>query len=277
MAQCETISFDITPEKDASKLQFLRRQFSGGPPALLRSDFDLSDKTAILLNAGVNRGSFALNPTTGHEEDIQTNYLSTALLVFLILEIFQKSRALGTDTMYVPGRIVVVSSDRAAWAKFDEKKEEPLLPPFDVEATWDKLDRYGTSKLLGQDFLLPSWLSGFLHHWPSSTAPTRASAAARGSPESWVRSLLSSDAYLAGRLLWGARTLVHAAVKQDERSHGQYVEDWRAETVSHLFLLIAPLVYATGREQLFQRLWNETMDELSFAGVQGILEGVIRV
>lgn len=39
---------------------------------------------------------------------------------------------------------------------------------------------------------------------------------------------------------------------------------------------MAPLVYAKGQEQLFQRIWNETMDELSFAGVQGILEGVAR-
>ncbi|KAK7706636.1 hypothetical protein SLS64_007467 [Diaporthe eres] len=307
MAQPETIQFDITPEKEASKLQFLRRQFSGGPPALLSSDVDLSDKTAIvtganggigmecsrqlldlglkkliigvrdeakgeaarntltttkalqpgqtidvwkldlasydsitafarkaavltprldiaILNAGVNRGSFALNPTTGHEEDIQTNYLSTALLVLLLLDIFQKSKALGSDTAYSPGRIVVVSSDTAAWAEFGEKNKEPLLPAFDVEATFDKLDRYGTSKLLGQIFV-----AELTKRVPLSLAVVNCANPGLCFGSALARELGVFTAIfirIFGRsAAVGARTLVHAAVKQDERSHGQYVED----------------------------------------------------
>lgn len=308
MAQRETVQFDITPEKEASKLQFLRRQFSGGPPALLQSDVDLSGKTAIVtgangglgmecsrqlldlglkkliigvrdeakgeaarktltttkalqpgqtidvwkldlasyesvtafarkaadlkprldiavLNAGVNRGSFALNPTTGHEEDIQTNYLSTALLVLLLLDVFQKSRAPGTETTpSSPGRIVVVSSDTAAWAQFGEKNKEPLLPAFDEKATFDELDRYGTSKLLGQIFV-----TELAKRVPPSLAVVNCANPGLCYGSGLARELGVLAAIVIrifGRAATvGARTLVHAAVKQDERSHGQYVED----------------------------------------------------
>lgn len=308
MAQRETVQFDITPEKEASKLQFLRRQFSAGPPALLQSDVDLSGKTAIvtgangglgmecsrqlldlglkkliigvrdeakgeaaretltttkalqpgqtidvwkldlasyesvtafarkaadlkprpdiaILNAGVNRGSFALNPTTGHEEDIQTNYLSTALLVLLLLDVFQKSRAPGTETTpSSPGRIVVVSSDTAAWAQFGEKNKEPLLPAFDEKATFDELDRYGTSKLLGQIFV-----TELAKRVPPSLAVVNCANPGLCYGSGLARELGVLAAIVIrifGRAATvGARTLVHAAVKQDERSHGQYVED----------------------------------------------------
>lgn len=52
----QTVSFDITPEKEASKLQFLRRQFFGAPPAVSRHDVDLSGKTAIITGANSGIG-----------------------------------------------------------------------------------------------------------------------------------------------------------------------------------------------------------------------------
>lgn len=35
---------------------------------------------------------------------------------------------------------------------------------------------------------------------------------------------------------------------------------------------MAPLVYTSEGDEIAKRLWNETMDELSFAGVKAILE-----
>lgn len=164
----QQVSFDLTPEKEAGKLQFLRRQLFASPAPLSRRDVDLAGKTALvtgangdigfeccrqllelglakvilavrdetkgeaarnaliaavkpnasvtvevwkldyasydsiidlarrveqltprldiaILNAGVNRASFSLNPETGHEEDIQTNYLSSVLLLLLLI------------------------------------------------------------------------------------------------------------------------------------------------------------------------------------------------
>lgn len=189
--------FDITPEKEASKLEFLRRQFFGAPPAVSRRDADLSGKAAVItganggigmecsrqlldlglsklilavrdeakgeaarktllaanalessqtieiwkldhasyesvvsfaervenlsprldiaiLNAGVNRGSYVKNPTTGHEENLQTNYLSTILLLLLLLRVFNKAGPPASSPRSSPGRIVIVSSDTAA-------------------------------------------------------------------------------------------------------------------------------------------------------------------
>lgn len=296
------VTFDITPEQEASKLQFIRRQFSGAPPAVSRDDVDLEGKAAIvtganggigleccrqlldlgvsklilavrdehkgevaretlmaarssasqtlevwkldyasyesvvafarraeglqprlgiaILNAGVNRGSFALNPETGHEEDVQTNYLSTALLTLLLLRTLKQSRSASSG----PGRIVIVSSDTAAWANFAEKDQDPLLPALDDEARFSIYDRYATTKLLGQLFV-----AELARRVPATTAIVNlanpglchGSALNRemGLPALVFMRLMGRSADI------GARSLVSAATKQDARSHGQFVED----------------------------------------------------
>ncbi|KAK6956969.1 hypothetical protein Daesc_002251 [Daldinia eschscholtzii] len=303
----QDISFDITPEKEASKLQFLRRQFSGSPPEVSREEFDLTGKTAIvtganggiglecsqqllglgvsklilavrdetkgeaarkaltttkalepgqtvevwkldyasyesitafaqrvedlrprfniaLLNAGINRGSFALNPTTGHEEDLQTNYLSTVLLILLLLRILKKSYATSDPLVFSPGRIVVVSSDTAAWAKFNERNDVPLLEAFGNKDKWSEIDRYATTKLLGQLFVAelakrvqPSM--AIINCANPGLCYGSALARELGTAAAIVVRLFGRSSAV------GARTLVNAAVKQGERSHGQYVED----------------------------------------------------
>lgn len=303
----QQVSFDLSPEKEASKLQFLRRQFFASPALVSRRETDLAGKTALVtganggigfecsrqllelgltklilavrdetkgetarseliaavnpnasvsievwkldyasydsilavarrveqltprldiavLNAGVNRASFSLNPATGHEEDMQTNYLSSVLLMLLLIGVYKRAASTGGASHPAPGRIVLVSSDTAAWARFAERDKQPLLPAFDDEkAGFDKLERYAVTKLLGQLFVaelarrVPSSLvvvncanpglcySGLLREQgPSVTIP--------------IRIMARSPAI-------GARALLHAAVVQDERSHGQYVED----------------------------------------------------
>ncbi|KAI4602191.1 hypothetical protein KJ359_009428 [Pestalotiopsis sp. 9143b] len=334
--------YEITPEKEASKAQFLRRQFSKAPPALLRQDADLSGKTAILtganggigiecsrqlldlglsklilavrdeakgesarkslthllkpgqsieiwqldyasydsvvafaqraeglnprldiaiLNSGVNRANFNLNPATGHEEDLQTNYLSTVLLTLLLLRAFKKAPTSS------PGRIVIVSSDQAAWAKFDEKDKVPLLPAFDdKDAKWYPVERYATTKLLGQLFV-----SELAKRTPSSLAVINCA-----NPGLCYGSQLGSElgviAAIFIRLVGhptttGARSLVYAAAKPDEKLHGQYIED---ATIRPM----APFVYSKEAEPISQRLWEETLQELSFAGVKDVVDGL---
>ncbi|KAI1644180.1 putative short-chain dehydrogenase/reductase family protein [Daldinia loculata] len=277
----QTVSFDITPEKEASKLQFLRRQFFGAPPAVSRHDVDLSGKTAIItgansgiglecarqlldlglskliiavrdeklgyasyesaiafaqraedlsprldiaiLNAGVNRGSFTLNPTTGHEETLQTNYLSTVLLLLLLLRIFKKAESATKPSHTSPGRI----------AKFDKINEEPMLEAFDIKGKWTK--RVSPSLAI-INCANPGLCYG------SELAREHGTIAAI-----FIRSF--------GRSAVGARTLVNAAVKQDGRSHG-----------------MAPFVYSKEAEKITQQLWEDTMKELSFAEVHDVAE-----
>ncbi|KAK8132100.1 hypothetical protein PG999_000273 [Apiospora kogelbergensis] len=336
------VTFNITPEQEASKLQFVRRQFSGAPPAVSRNDVDLAGKTAIvtganggigleccrqlldlgvsklilavrdeekgeaaretlmagrpdasqamevwklnlasydsvvafakraetitpplsiaILNAGVNRGSFARNPETGHEEDVQTNYLSTVLLTLLLLRVFQQQPPTPTRR---PGRLVIVSSDTAAWASFGEKGQDPLLPAFDEEARFSVFDRYATTKLLGQLFL-----TELARRVPASTAVINCANPGLCHGSGLNRELgLPANVFmrLMGRsAAVGARSLVSAATMQDARSHGQYIEDCEIRPM-------APLVYSEEAKVIGERLWEETMAELSFAGVESIV------
>lgn len=101
----------------------------------------------------LNADGYSINPTfspTGFEEDTQVNYLSTALLTILLLPILK------AKSSRPPGRLTIVSSDSAAWAKFNEKLADPLLPAFKAPFSpgqWDMKERYFTSKLLGQLFV----------------------------------------------------------------------------------------------------------------------------
>ncbi|KAI0116552.1 NAD(P)-binding protein [Nemania sp. FL0031] len=344
----QQVSFDLTPEKEASKLQFLRRQLFASPAPLSRRDVDLAGKTALvtgangdigfeccrqllelgltkvilavrdetkgeaarnalvaavkpnasvtlevwkldyasydsvldvarrveqltprldiaILNAGVNRASFSLNPATGHEEDIQTNYLSSILLLLLLVGVYKRAASAASASHLPPGRIVLASSDTAAWAKFAERDKQPLLPVFDDKnAKFDKFERYAVSKLLGQLFL-----AELVKHVPSSLAIVN--CANPGLCSSGLQRELGLSTTIPTRILGrspaiGARALLHAAVKQDETSHGQYVEDGKLRPM-------APFVYSEQGPTVAQRLWDETLQELAFAGVQDAVGG----
>ncbi|KAK5629538.1 hypothetical protein RRF57_005253 [Xylaria bambusicola] len=87
----------------------------------------------VVLNAGIYRIPRVILPT-GHEEDIQVNYLSTALLTILLLPILDVKKHPGTK----PGRLTVVSSSVAAWSRFKLPQDgRPLLATLD-EAIRDR-------------------------------------------------------------------------------------------------------------------------------------------
>ncbi|KAI1448848.1 putative short-chain dehydrogenase/reductase family protein [Annulohypoxylon stygium] len=338
----QQVTFDTTPEQEASKLQFLRRQFLGAPPKISRDDVNLSGKTAIvtgansgiglecarqlldlgigkliiavrneakgeaarealtaakplengqtvevwkldyisyesiitfvqrveglkpqlniaILNAGVDRGCFNIIPTTGYEEDLQTNYLSSVLLMLLLIRYFKKVQS-------DPGRIVLVSSDTASWARFDERKKDPLLKAFNEEASWDQFDRYATTKLLGQLFIaeLAKHVSPSLAT-VSCVNPCLCHGSNISRDLSFVVTIITR---VFGRTsAAGALAVIDAAVKQNERSHGQYVEDGEIRPM-------APFVYSKEAEEVTQRLWKETLEALSVAGVQDIIQSL---
>jgi NAD(P)-dependent dehydrogenase (short-subunit alcohol dehydrogenase family) len=62
-----------------------------------------------VLSAGVYKVNMTFNAATGYEEDVQVNYLSTALLTILLLPVL-KAKKSGT----APGRLTIISSDTAA-------------------------------------------------------------------------------------------------------------------------------------------------------------------
>jgi NAD(P)-dependent dehydrogenase (short-subunit alcohol dehydrogenase family) len=220
--------FDISPEKQASFLQLLFRQFFQTPEPVSSSDVNLEGKTAIvtgsnedigfkccqqlqdpgltklilavrdeskgdaaaaklsarqatgsvevwkldmssydsiisfverttslerldilILNAGITRQYSHLDPSTGHEENIQINYLSTVLLTIKTLPVL-KSKA---PVQQQPSLLVIVLSNAGPLSPFPEQNSDPLLPAFDKPGNFNMLNRYYTSRLLGMFFL----------------------------------------------------------------------------------------------------------------------------
>ncbi|KAH7383960.1 hypothetical protein BKA66DRAFT_463182 [Pyrenochaeta sp. MPI-SDFR-AT-0127] len=176
-----------------------------------------------VLNAGIWKVTEDFS-STGFEESIQVNYLSNVLLILLLLPII-RDKKVGKEM----GRIVVVNSDVASWARFEERDSEPLLPVFKEEMKhWDDTERYGSSKLLGQLFL-----SELAKHVPSSvvTISFANCGLCRGSSlgrqfSGIARKILDLAYWLIGReCSVGARTFVHAVTTLGQESHGQYIED----------------------------------------------------
>ncbi|KAL1876980.1 hypothetical protein Daus18300_002589 [Diaporthe australafricana] len=181
----------------------------------------------VILNAGVYRVNMEFSPSTGHEEDVQTNYLSTILLMLLFIRVFKSKRDSGS--LSAAGRIVIVTSDLAAWAEFPERHADPLLPALDKKpAKWDMAERYSTSKLLVQLYLLE-----LIKRVPSSTVVINAANPgfcygtdlardAEGTILGWIVFIMSRIVGHSSAI--GARAVVDAAVNKGQESHGQYVE-----------------------------------------------------
>ncbi|KAK8043495.1 NAD(P)-binding protein [Apiospora rasikravindrae] len=228
------------------------------------------DRLDIFVNnAGITKKDFLLNRTTGHEEMVQVNYLSLVLLTVLMLPILRDKNK---DNASSPGRIVNVNSDVASWAKFQEREGPPpsLLAAVDDRAQFDNMDRYYTTKLLGQFFL-----AELAKRVPPTVAVVNA-------PNPGLcRSGLQRDfdGTVAGFLFGvfkrlfartvdiGARALTDAAVRHGAESHGQFLEDCKIQPM-------APIVYKPEGIKLAEQLWKETMQELEFVKAAEIIEGL---
>ncbi|KAJ4371240.1 hypothetical protein N0V83_004457 [Neocucurbitaria cava] len=223
----------------------------------------------VILNAGIRKMKRELVPSTGHEETIQVNYLSTSLLSILLLPILKRKKSAEGS----PGRLTIISSGLAFAAKFRNRAAVPLLPSFDEAANFDVMDQYNNSKLLGMMFLykLADYVSaddvvvnivdpGFVR----GTSLSRDMSAVVGAIMSVWKNIAARPVDV------GASTYVDAAVVKGKESHGSYIMSWEINP-------FAPLLYTPEGKQIIERLWEETMTELSFADVQGVLDSLKRV
>ncbi|KAI1264615.1 NAD(P)-binding protein [Xylariaceae sp. FL1019] len=219
-----------------------------------------------VLNAGIVKTTFFINPSTQHEEVLQVNYLSTALLTILLLPVLQSK-----NTPQTPGRLVIVSSEVSAWALFKEKSSRPLLPAFDTPESFEMQERYFSSKLLGQLFL-----AELAKRVPSSVAVVNAcnpglchgSGLHHEASGSLLGYIFGAFKLIVGRSTRiGARVLTDAAVKHGQESHGQYLGDGKLKPM-------APFVYQPEGQRVAETLWQETMSELAFAGAEDVLKSL---
>ena len=91
-----------------------------------RCEVESPQLNIAILNAGVWPLEWKVNSSTGHEDAIQVNYLSTALLSILLLPALKKSSRPGH-----PSRLSVVSSGLAQVSQFPQRDATPLLAAFD--------------------------------------------------------------------------------------------------------------------------------------------------
>lgn len=294
---------NISPSKEASQIDFLLRQLRGSPPAVSRSDVNLTGKTGIITggnsglgfysgaellglglsrliitarnetkgkaaeealsakllpgtsvevwpldlsdynsiasfverikaldrldfiiqNAGAFSVEFTTNPKTNHENVVQVNYLSNALLTILLSPVLKEKK---TAT---PTRVVWVNSETAAWAKFKEKNSAPFFAALDKKpSSFDFIDRYYTSKLLCQLFIV---------ELTKRISPSTAVITMVNPGFCWGSNLHHETSGISGGILAGmkrvvgrsspvgARTLTDAAVKHGDEVHGQYLGD----------------------------------------------------
>lgn len=115
-----------------------------------RVEKDVPRVDITILNAGIIQAEFG-TCDTGHEQVVQVNYLSTFLLAILMLPLSKRKAPLDS-----PGRLTIVSSGTALWAKFPNRDRRPLLASFDDPKVtpWDPTERYFSSKMLGHLFFV---------------------------------------------------------------------------------------------------------------------------
>ncbi|KAJ8130522.1 hypothetical protein O1611_g3106 [Lasiodiplodia mahajangana] len=243
----------------------------------------LSRLDIVVHNAGMVLASQQHNSITGHDttffkvyiptnlfwpasEVIQVNYLATVLLTILLLPVLKSKNPSG------PGRLVIVSSDVASWAQFKERDSVPLLPAFDKKDTFDGQDRYFTSKLLGQLFLIelakrvPASYGVIVNL--ANPGLCHGSGLNRDSNGTLPGFIFGAFKQIVGySCAVGARQLTDAAVKHGVESHGQYLEEGKV-------LPMAPLIYTDKGEKIAELLWRETMDEFSFVHLEDTVKGL---
>ncbi|KAI2642716.1 hypothetical protein GGS21DRAFT_486541 [Xylaria nigripes] len=230
----------------------------------------LENLDIVVLNAGVYRMPCVILPETGHEEAIQVNYLSTALLAISLLPILSAKRRSEAK----PGRLTMVSSSVAGWSRLKPREDgRPLLSSLDEQMganAFDHHQQYCTSKLLGQLFLVE-----LVHRVPPSVAIVNCvnpglcygSDLARDSEGTFMGFIARVIFRVFGRTCAsGAQAIIDGgAVGHDMEVHGCYVDAGKPAR-------FAPVVYTPEGRQMAEMLWQEMVKELSFAGVESIIK-----
>ncbi|POS73825.1 hypothetical protein DHEL01_v207778 [Diaporthe helianthi] len=224
-----------------------------------------------VLNAGFGPAKRVVNPATGHDEIIQVNYISTALLAILLLPLASRVR----PSQPQPTRITLTLSEVACWARFPIGKDVPILPALDAPGKLadNTNDRMFVSKLLGHFFVralakvVPPSIAVIDAASPGAIHDSQFNRDIDKTPPGAVikavlRRIGNSSAV-------GARLITDAAVNHGEDVHGQFLSFGK-------IVPMPPIVYTDEGAKISAQLWKETLDELSFANAATIVEQVSR-
>ncbi|KAE8149573.1 short-chain dehydrogenase/reductase family protein [Aspergillus avenaceus] len=180
----------------------------------------------VILNAALGNLTFNIVKSTGHEEAMQVNYLSTVFLSILLLPVLKRKSPTG------PGRLTIVSSGLALTVGIPTKTSSPLMTTFDNPKTYKWDTQYSMSKLLGHMFLYK--LVDFVSADdvivnlvdPGFTKGTELQRQASG-----LLSVVFSLAKLATArtVRDGACTYLDATVVKGKESHGCFLMEWKIQ------------------------------------------------
>ncbi|KAL7787154.1 hypothetical protein V8C37DRAFT_405014 [Trichoderma ceciliae] len=217
----------------------------------------------VILNAGLIKTPYTVVRATGNEVTLQVNYLSTALLTILLLPILKAKRAAGASR---PSVLSLVGSD--SMYENGVELRGPILPQFQREDSFSQFSWYGKSKLLQTIFV--SKLADVVSPDDvlvnvSNPGMTRGTDFFRGYPAFIIRLIAIGQWVLARPVRVAATTYLDAVLVQGEKSHGSFTSDWAIKPYPKIW-------YTPEGRELKERLWEETMVELNFAGASKIFE-----
>ncbi|ETS75466.1 hypothetical protein PFICI_12410 [Pestalotiopsis fici W106-1] len=234
------------------------REFVGKCETLPRLDI-------AILNAAVITTSYTTVPSTGHENILQVNYLSTALLAILLLPILKSKKVpdavrppvlnlVGTDLMYQP--------------EFVPRLTGPVLAQYDSAENFRFFPWYSGSKILLMCFVsrLARCVDAndVLINVSNPGLVKNTDLARNGSI--MVRTVMGIYQFFLGKSVEsGASVYLEAALGQGPDSHGGFVSEWTIRPYPAVW-------YTTEGKEFTERLWEETMEELNFAGASKIIK-----
>ncbi|KAK8025039.1 hypothetical protein PG990_002862 [Apiospora arundinis] len=227
-----------------------------------RCDAELPRIDYAILNAGLITTEHTMNEATGREVTLLVNYLSTVLLTVLMVPVLKgKKKATGR-----PPVLSVVSSDLVYSA--DLPLHQPVLPPFQDPKALGGMGKYARSKVLltlfvarlAAEYVNPDDVILNL----SNPGATKGTAFFRGGGVVVKAIMVVMQALIARTLESGASNYIDAVLSYGSESHGGFVSDWAVKPLPQVW-------YKPEGPELTDRIWEETLEELNFAGLSRIL------
>ncbi|KAJ4304833.1 hypothetical protein N0V90_000361 [Kalmusia sp. IMI 367209] len=161
-----------------------------------------------ILNAGLGSGPTSrINSSTGHEETFQVNFLSTALLSILLLPILGAPSYARSP---IPGRLTIVGSGTAFFSSFDNRKEDPLIPSFDIPFSGHTAAVNDTEVIINT--VEPGLTSGTSLHRDFT-----------GAGKYLMAGMKKATAKTPEQAAW---TYIDAAANRGKESHGGFIMFW---------------------------------------------------
>lgn len=196
-----------------------------------RVNAELPQIEYVLLNAGIRNSSFQKVKSTSHEEVMQVNYLSTVLLLVLLVPILKGKHA--KSKLSDPPRITITSAALSLLAQFPNRKADPFLPSFDDPSNFNGTEQYNSSKALAQMFL---WkLVDYVKVEdvilnladPAFVRGTNLAQEAKGQAKGLAALGMKIFDLTARTPEVGASCLVDALVSKGKESHGCFLMSWK--------------------------------------------------